>query len=42
MIQWIIAGAVALLICSLPIIYHFFGKEDKCGKTWWDRYKSNK
>lgn len=41
-IQWIIFGLVILIMCSFPILFNFFGKEDGCGRSKYDIWKSKK
>lgn len=40
MLKWIIAGIVIAIICSFPIMFNLFGKEDQCGRTLWDKIKA--
>lgn len=40
--DYIIFGLVVAIICSFPIFYLVFGKEDKCGRTFWDKFKKKK
>ena len=33
---------IIAIICTFPLLYHMFGKEDQCGRTWWDKYRASK
>lgn len=41
-IQWIVFSIFALAICSFPILYNIFGKEDGCGRSLFDKWKARK
>lgn len=30
------------IILSFPFLYRLFGKEDKCGRTLWDKIRNKK
>ena len=36
--KWIAVIIVGLFIISGPILFNVFGKEDGCGRSWWDRF----
>lgn len=38
---WVAFGLVCLFIVSCPFLFAVFGKEDGCGRSWWDRFKAS-
>lgn len=41
-LKWIVVTIVLLIICSFPVLFNIFGKEDGCGRSMFDKWKIKK